>query len=415
MINAMQHILIIGSVWPEPNSSAAGQRMMQLIELFRSSGWQLTFASTAAKSEHKVDLETLGVEPVSIEMNSSAFDDFIRGLEPSMVMFDRFMIEEQFGWRVAEQCPDAVRILDTEDLHCLRRARGKALVQGRSFTKTDLLKEDDAKREIASILRCDINLVISEYEMRLLQELFAVEGRLLHYLPFLLDPVDDAVAELWPCFEDRKYFMTIGNFRHAPNMDAVEYLSEHIWPLIRRHLPKAQLHVYGSYPSSRARKLHHPEAGFYIKGRVESAQEVMLKARVCLAPLRFGAGLKGKLIEAMQYGTPSVTTSIGSEGITGGMEWPGIIANTPEKLAAAAVKLYTNQAAWEEAQKAGKCIINKRFAKKEFGPALIHQITKIQQGLEQHRLNNFTGAMLMHHTTASTKYMARWIEAKNRP
>ncbi|HSN47394.1 MAG TPA: hypothetical protein VLR29_01405, partial [Flavobacterium sp.] len=144
-----QRILIIGFVWPEPNSSAAGGRMVQLISIFKEQGFEITFASPAMDSDYMIDLEPLGVVKKSIALNCSSFDVFVTELNPSIVLFDRFMIEEQFGWRVAENCPDALRLLDTEDLHCLRLARQKAFKENRKFTTDDLLIEDVAKREIA--------------------------------------------------------------------------------------------------------------------------------------------------------------------------------------------------------------------------------------------------------------------------
>ena len=118
-MNANQHVLIIGFVWPEPNSSAAGGRMVQLISIFKKQGFEVTCASPAMDSDFMVDLDSLGVTKRFIALNCSSFDVFIKELNPSIVLFDRFMIEEQFGWRVAENCPDALRLLDTEDLHCL--------------------------------------------------------------------------------------------------------------------------------------------------------------------------------------------------------------------------------------------------------------------------------------------------------
>ena len=125
MINSHQ-LLIIGTVWPEPKSSAAGSRILQLIDLFLKQNWKITFASAASDSEFAYDVQTLGISKVKIELNNKSFDDFIAALNPAIVIFDRFMIEEQFGWRVAENAPDAVRILDTIDLHCLRQARQQA-------------------------------------------------------------------------------------------------------------------------------------------------------------------------------------------------------------------------------------------------------------------------------------------------
>jgi len=408
-----QKLLIIGSVWPEPESSAAGQRMMQLIDCFHSAGWDIAFASSAAKGRYSVDFSARNIQSFPIKINDPAVDEFLAEIKPDAVLFDRFITEEQFGWRVAEQCPDALRILDTEDLHFLRRARKKALNEGRSCTDEDLLREETAKREIASIFRSDLSLIISGYEYQLLRNPFRVDEALLIETPFMMDPIDDKKIQAWPAYEERRHFVTIGNFRHAPNWDAVQYLEQSIWPLIHEELPEADLHIYGAYPSKKAKALHQPERGFFIEGRVENAKKVVRQARVCLAPLRFGAGLKGKLTEAMQCGTPSVTTPIGAEGMVGDMKWSGIIAEGPENLARAAIKMYSEKSLWEKARQQGVKIINRRFDKNRIGTDLIGRVEEIRRNIEKHRLQNFTGAMLLYHTTASTKYMAKWIEAKN--
>lgn len=408
-----QHILFIGFVWPEPNSSAGGSRTIQLINLFLSKGYKVTFASAASNSEFAIDLETLGVKKVNIELNNQSFDVFLKKLQPTIVVFDKFMIEEQFGWRVEENCPHALRILDTIDLHCLRLARQNAFKENRVFTYSDLIS-DVAKREIASIFRCDISLIISDFEMNLLKEYFKVDEQLLYYLPFLLDPVDEKIISNAFSFEDRTGFVTIGNFLHEPNWNAILFLKEEIWPLIRKKFPQAELYVYGSYASQKVNELNKPKEGFYIKGRAVDAKEVVRKARVCLAPLRFGAGIKGKLVEAMQCGTPSVTTNIGAEGMYGIYEWNGIIANTTQGIADAAVELYSNKTLWLKSQKNGVNIINNFYSKDVIGAKFLCYILFSLKHLEKTRSENFIGAMLMHHSAASTKYMSKWIEAKNK-
>ncbi|NJW54257.1 glycosyltransferase, partial [Salinimicrobium sp. CDJ15-91] len=106
-------LLVIGYVWPEPKSSAAGARMMQLLEFFLAEDYSITFATTAAKTEFMTDLPSLGIATEKIELNNESFDLFLKKISPEIVIFDRFMMEEQFGWRVAEVVPNALRILDT--------------------------------------------------------------------------------------------------------------------------------------------------------------------------------------------------------------------------------------------------------------------------------------------------------------
>jgi len=405
-------VLIIAYVWPEPDSSAAGSRMMQLISFFQRQGWQVTFASPAADSSHSVDIESLGVRKVSIELNNASFDRFIAGLAPELVMFDRFMMEEQFGWRVEQQCPQALRILETSDLHCLRDARHRAVKAGRPMTTADLFS-DLAKREVAAILRCDLSLMISDVEIELLTERFGVAPALLHHLPFMLDPVDpDSTG--WPGFAERQHFVSIGNFRHAPNWDAVLQLRHDIWPRIRARLPDAQLQVYGAYAPPKATQLDKPKQGFHVLGWAPDAVQVMRQARVCLAPLRFGAGIKGKLVDAMRCGTPSVTTSVGAEAMHGDLPWGGAVEDDAEAFAAAAVALYRDEAAWRQAQARGVQILNQFYDRNRHEPALLARLQQLCATLDEQRLNNFTGAMLRHHSMKSTQYMAQWIEAKNK-
>ncbi|WP_288739635.1 glycosyltransferase [uncultured Rheinheimera sp.] len=406
----MAVLLVVGYVWPEPNSSAAGSRMLSLLSMFREQGWTVIFASPAEKSPHRFDLSQWQISEEQIQLNDSRFDEQLKQWQPDIVMFDRFMLEEQFGWRVEQQCPNALRLLDTEDLHFLRLARQQAFKAGREVTLQDLHSEQ-AQREIAAIYRSDLTLIISEAEMQLLTEHFKVPAELLCYSPFWLET--PANAEL-PTFEQRQHFVSIGNFRHEPNWQAVLWLKQQIWPLIRKQLPKAELHIYGAYPPPKATQLHQPKEGFLVKGWAEDAAEVVKHARVLLAPLPFGAGLKGKFIDAMMQGTPNVTTGVGTEGMLHQGQWAGLMAETAQQIADAAVLLYQDEQLWQQKQQQGFIILTQRFAIHQHQPRVRQQLMDVQQQLSQHRLTNFTGAMLRHHQHRSTQFMAQWIEAKTK-
>lgn len=408
----MPKLLIIGFVWPEPKSSAAGTRMMQLIETFQSQNYNITFASPCEKKDNAFDLCALNIVEQVLEVNSSSFDVFVSELNPDVVLFDRFMMEEQFGWRVAENCPNALRILDTEDLHGLRKGRHQAFKDGKFFDRSYLLN-DTFKRELASIYRCDISLIISEYEMSLLIDDLKVDASQLAYVPFMQNTLIDANLQKLPKFNERQHFITIGNFLHAPNYQSVLYLKKSIWPLIRRQLPKAELHIYGAYVSQKVIQLHNEKEGFLIKGFAEEVNKVMQKSRVCLGPLQFGAGLKGKLIDAMENGTPCVMTQIAAEGMFGGLEPNGYIENDPEAFANKAVALYTDSLLWNEKQANGYTVINEIFNKEAIQRDFVNRLNTTIQNLELHRQQNVIGQMLQHQTLQSTKYMSKWIEEKN--
>jgi glycosyltransferase involved in cell wall biosynthesis len=213
--------------------------------------------------------------------------------------------------------------------------------------------------------------------------------------------------------------VAIGNFRHEPNWDAVLTLKQHIWPAIRKRIPKAQLHIYGAYPPKKATQLHNEKQGFLVKGWCEDAFEVLRDAKVLLAPLRFGAGLKGKMLDAAQCGLPAVTTYIGAEGLYSNAKKTGVLdtcvaSNNLDQFIEDAVNLYKDETLWQSLQ--DNCIpwLASRFSKAQHSKALLTTIHHIQANLHEHRLTNFTGSMLRHHSMKSTQYMSQWIEAKNK-
>lgn len=406
-------LLIIGTVWVAPNASAAGSRMLQLMEVFLQQNFHITFACASKKSAPIFSLEALGIEAIEIQLNDVSFDDFVRKLNPEIVIFDRFLTEEQFGWRIHEQCPNTLTILDTEDLHCLRKTREICVQKQLDFSIQELKKQDITKREIASILRCDISLIISNFEMELLINDFKIDASLLYYLPFLLDVITESQIEKWKSFEEREHFVFIGNFFHKPNVDAVITLKNEIWGNIKKQLPKAEMHIYGAFVTQQIQQLHNPKEGFIIKGFAENVQEIVENTKVVLAPLRFGAGIKGKLTEAMICGTPSVTTKIGSEGMHQNLPWNGFVSDDFSEFVEKAVLLYSDKNVWKTAQKNGVNIINSLYDKQQLFKPFINRILEIQQNLANHRAQNFMGSLLQHHSLQASKYLSKWIEAKN--
>ena len=376
------------------------------MQSLQAAGWQLHFACCAQASPHAVDLNALGISVHTIRVNEAAFDPWLKSLQVDLVIFDRFMMEEQFGWRVAQQCPQALRVIDTSDVHSLRAARAHSLQTGSAFCPQHPL----ALREIAAIYRSDLSLLISDYEYGYLQKQFSIPEDLMAYWPFFVEPSDEPLAS----FKQRRHFVLLGSLQHAPNLDAARWCLQSIWPLIRAKLPEAELHCYGSYGNSYARELHQPTIGFHFKGRAENATNTLAQYRVQLAPLRFGAGLKGKLFDAMESGTPSVSTPIGLEGILSPeCPWGCAFSEDPAQIAATAVKLYQKQQAWQNCQAAGLKILNMRFKRSYWWTQLPKMIQQAQADMSARRSANFIGQMLRHHQHRSTEFMSRWIEAKN--
>ncbi|MFA7687190.1 MAG: glycosyltransferase family 4 protein [Moheibacter sp.] len=429
-------VLFIGLVWPEPTSSAAGKRILQLVEFFLNRGNEVVFSSAAAKSQASFcfdDAEQMffnSVKEIPIQLNDSSFNEFLKAYHPDIVVYDRFVSEEQFGWRVSQECPDSLQILDTEDLHFLRAAREKA------FKKKEAIDyyNETAVREIASILRCDLSLIISEFELDLLKSRFQVSPSLLYYLPFLenlchseergissmgieISPLHSVPVEMTnknplKGFWERQDFIFIGNFLHEPNWQTVLHLKKSIWQKIKSQLSDAQLHIYGAYPTQKVWDLHQEKDGFLIHGKAENALEEISKARILLAPIPFGAGQKGKFIDAIQAGTPIATTSVGAEGMFSDLI-PGIIEDNENKFVTKSIELYQNRKIWINAQENGFQILKEKFDKNLLEETFHQKIKSLQSELPEHRNRHFIGKILKQNQFNALKYMSLWIEAKN--
>lgn len=443
----MLNIVVVGYVWPEPNSSAAGQNMLSLIRQHCDAGNKVTFLTAAADSIHKADLAKLDVTSEAIALNCSSFDERIREISPDVVIFDRYMTEEQFSWRVKDACPHALRVLNTEDLHSLRQARHDA-VKSSGDASNAQLNTELAQREIASILRSDLTLVISQYEKQLLENHYNVPRAQLRLHPLFVEDAPTSTLD----YSQRQHFVHIGNFRHAPNWDAVLQLKQHIWPAIRKKIPDAQLHIYGAYLPKKASQLHNVAQGFIVKGWADNAEEVISSARVLIAPIRFGAGIKGKLLDAMRTHTPSVTTWLGSEGISSegissedissedksskgdlldthtndekevtpiATQWPGAICSpimnktVVDNFVEHAVSLYQNEAKWQKASKQCEEVL-KTYRAQADDITLPEQVQLLFNGLKTHRGSLFLQSLLWHQSLNATKYMSQWIEEKNK-
>lgn len=409
-MNQPLRVLIIGHVWPEPNSTAAGSRMLQLIRLMLSQNWEITFTSAAQKGEFSASLESLGVTEKNCSLNDASFQLLVKEVNPNMVIYDRFLTEEQFGWRVRETCPKSLQVLDSEDLHFLRKAREEAVKKGNTATDAFLFSEL-AKREIGAMFRCDVSLIISDVEMEILRTQFNFSAQQLIYLPFLVTPSEDS-SNLG--FQKRTNLVSIGNFLHEPNWDQVRFLKNEIWPSLRPLLKGAELHIYGAYPSQKVNQLHQPKEGFVIKGRAENAVETLKNYRLLLAPLRFGAGLKGKIIDAFLAGTPVATSTIGAEGMTSDVSWPGIIEDKVAVFTQQVSSLYKDEHAWNQSHKNCIPLLNSKFIFKNHVDNVITSFNNLIKNLQEHRQQHFISQVLSHHQVNAQKFMSLWIEEKNK-
>jgi glycosyltransferase involved in cell wall biosynthesis len=417
-------VLMIGFVWPETNASAAGLRDWAILETFRSAGWSVHYASPAKPGPFSEKLERMGVPTFSCEANDPRFDTFVSELKPDVVFLDRFVIEEQFGWRIEEACPNAIRVLDTQDLHFLRRARAAAIEEGWSLEQIqgtdprtcasmiEKFSSEDLFRELSAIYRSDLTLMISSFEIELLRKAYGIPDSLLQLLRFSYEAPDLSAL---PGFSERRHFVSIGNFRHPPNADAVKWLKLEIWPEIRSRIPTAEIHLYGAYPSREMMDLSNPRTGFIVRGPADDQYKTLRDYRVLLAPLRFGAGIKGKISDSWSVGTAVVTTPVGAEGMSeshGTSEAPFEIARDVGSFVEMACALYEDEHHWERTRRAGADTLSRLYDTASNSKTLLESLAGLRRDLAERRRANLVGAMLRQNLHRSTKYFSKWIELK---
>lgn len=354
-----------------------------------------------------------------------------------LVIFDRFYSEEMFSFHVYKHSSKrTTMVLDMQDLHSWRRSR-QNFVQRQPFeTNADGLsnlplnvipKNDDLYllRELASIYRSDLSLVCSSAEIDLLSNVYRVPSDKICLSPLFGAKLDDERSEERPpvkCrnFGQRNDFVFVGGFHHDPNVDGVRQL-QRLWPEIRKRLGSTgsrsdapNLHVYGAYCPEKLngelRQRKFQDIGFFFHGYHPGlVDDILLDKRVLLSPLRFGAGIKGKLVDAWRCGLPVVTTPIGSEGMCNDQGlFGGIVTENDDDFVRAACDLYTNESQWNGAVSVSHDILPLLCGWEFVGRRLVDAV----QNCNDRRSRDHIRSILWHQTNRSSEYFSKYIECK---
>ncbi|CAH0493385.1 unnamed protein product [Peronospora farinosa] len=413
--------IVTGSVWPERTSSAAGVRSADIIRVLQERGFHVLCVAPSRLNDHTARLEEEdGVSCIQADANTDAFQKLLLETMPQLVIFDRFIAEEMYGWQAKKYSPEALRVLDLQDLHFVRRAREFAVTKY-GTTLEDTLDgarlnispvEKLAIRELASIHRSDLTLYVSDFERDLLISRFQVPDVSLHRCDFFYPQIQTSNLR---AFGDRKDIAFIGSFKHSPNVDAVEWTKKTILPMFRSIGGDAEVHVYGSYgKTKRFAKLDDPKQGFFMKGFARDAHETLSQYRLSIAPLRFGAGIKGKIADSWFVGTPCVSTSIGAEGmISETTPWGGSIANDPRAFAREMLQLYDDELRWTCAKDAGVAACSTRYDWSRNADSLMECVERALNEKKSLREQNWMGRILWSEKFRATEYMSRYIRMKN--
>lgn len=342
---------------PRPDFDSGSVRIRRVLEQFVQLGCRVVFfpGNHARLEPYTTQLQQLGVTVLPEPELQQAFLHEA-GSEISLALLSR----PQVAWSLVEElrtcAPQAVIAYDTVDVHFLRLERQAEVAeqQGDPARAEALRRKAFASRqmELGLTRSCDVTLVVSEAEQVLLRELVPdADVRVLSNV----HEVDWSPAKP----DGRKDLLFVGSFDHPPNVDAVRWAVREIMPLVREKCPDAVLHVVGSNPTDEVREL--AGRGVQVHGWVAELEPQYAASRVTLAPLRFGAGVKGKVGESLSLGVPVVGTTVAIEGMHLVNGTHVLAADDAEGLAEAAVRLLTDDDAWKRLAEAGKAGIAAQF------------------------------------------------------
>jgi GT2 family glycosyltransferase len=355
----------------EFDNNSGDLRMYSILRILRSLFWNITFypANRADTEPYATRMRQAGIEAVR---NDDTLEDFLdkRGNLYDLVLLSRYQVAPQYIDSVCTRCPRSLIVVDFPDLVSVRRMREAELAgdqHGISEGKRISLVEQELAR------KADLVTTITQTERNVL--LNSNTRLAVEVLPNVHEPMRKGLP-----FGKRKGLLFVAGFEHPPNTDAVLYMINQVYPLIRRHLRSVELLIVGSKMPDAVRSIKAD--GVRVLGFVENLDSTLASCRVFVAPLRYGAGLKGKVGMAMAAGLPVVTTSIGAEGIENRGEKRLLVADDPGEFADKVVRLYTDHTLWQGLSKNAKI-----YANANYSPATIRR--RLHQILEKAYPVNF--------------------------
>ena len=351
---AARRVLVIDACMLTPDQDSGSVRMQSLLEVFTELQCKVTFVADNLeyREPYVGRLQQLGVEVLFYPyVNSIAELLATRGREFDVVVLSRHYIASAHIDAVRQFAPGALVVFDTVDLHFLREER-LAELEGNALGKAAA----GARREeeLAIIRKADVTLVVSHVEQQLLHELLP-ESQIM-----ILSNIHEPVPGGKPCAE-REGLVFIGGFQHPPNTDAVLWYAQEILPRVRERLPGVKTHIVGSNVPETITALASED--LIIAGYVPDVTAYFSSCRVSISPLRYGAGVKGKVNMAMSHGLPVVATSTSIEGMHLRPGDDVLVADDPAAFADAIVRLYADNALWQKLAAAGVDNIRRHFSR----------------------------------------------------
>ncbi len=351
-----RRFLFIEHQLPHPDEDSGSARAFAIVGLLAREGCRVSFLLREGQifDRYAAELGGAGVQVIPERrafelLEESAFD---------IVVMARVDIAEAYASRVRAAAPDVVTVFDTVDLHHVRERRAAEILN-------DPTRLESAERtrviECAITRQCDHTLVVTETDRDHL--LRVVPDARVSVIPTIHE-ASDTKTEL----AGRTRIIFVGGFAHEPNVDAARFFVGDVLPLVHGIVPEARFDIIGSHPPPEIVTLVGD--AIRVTGYVPDLAPYYGRARVAVAPLRFGAGMKGKICEAMAHGVPVVTTTIGAEGmdLTDGENV--LIADSAPAMAQAVVSVYRDDERWHRLATRGRAFIQDRYSPQAVLPAI---------------------------------------------
>lgn len=346
-------VLVIDAYTPEPDQDSGSVRLVHLLKCFRDLGYGVTFMpdNQAFAGQYTRDLQQAGIEAAyNPWMKSLQYFFSERGPEFDVVMVSRHYVASKYLGLVRRHCPQARFVFDTVDLHYLREERLAELEDSLPLKRT---AAQTRRSELGVINAADATLVVSPVEKSVLEQ--AAPKARVHVISNVHEVVGSRNS-----WAGRKDLYFVGGYQHPPNIDAAQWFVGSIWPLIRERLPDVTFHLIGSKAPDSIRALDGNGVKFH--GFVESMEPWLDNCRLAVAPLRYGAGIKGKVNMSMARGQPVVATPMAVEGMFAEPGRDVLVAETPQDFADAVVRIYQDEDLWNLVSASGQENVNRYFS-----------------------------------------------------
>ena len=351
---AARRVLVIDACMLTPDHDSGSVRMQALLEVLTGLKCKVTFVADNLefREPYVGMLQQLGVEVLFRPYVRSLAELFARrGNEFDIVIMSRYYVAAKHLDAVRKFAPHALIVFDTVDLHFLREERHAAL---NGDTRAEAAARARREQELAIVRKADVTLVVSPVEHKLLHALLP-ESRVM-----ILSNIHEPMAGGKP-YAQREGLVFIGGFQHPPNTDAVLWYAQTILPLVRERLPGVKTYIVGSKVPAAIKALAADD--LIVTGYVRDVTPYFTGCRVSIAPLRYGAGVKGKVNLAMSYGLPVVATSASVEGMHLAPGEDVLVADDPAAFADAIVRLYGDEALWRKLAAGGVDNIRRHFSR----------------------------------------------------